>query len=311
MIDRLTAQALSSIPTWLQMLAQIYPPQNITLVGAGNGTDLLVGWLTDFCKSSANNVSKITLVEPDELSHKQLAKRIVDQHHWRLLADMVVPNKMINTDNEYPYYQYSLTSENGLLESHSLKPIWPGILLKSQQYLTGVSLNQLFPSDWLLLDCLPAAELLNGIEIPEGTQVILTRAIMNQEAAPVGSSFDEINNLLETNGFKAIVAFEERNSALSKILYVRDSGFPKKHVDRLEQEKEQLQKRCDELVAAREKFEKLASERQAMIKQLDQRLQIMQANIANSEARYRSLQSELLKAEAQIDLIKVFVLQDK
>jgi hypothetical protein len=209
-----------------------------------------------------------------------------------------------------------LAAENGLLPLEALRPLWPGLQLQSQQPTSGVSLESLVPASWLLIDCLPAAQLLEATPLPATTQVVLARVVL-VNAASNGSSLSEVQAVLEPYGFRALAIFEERNSTMGKVLFVSDPQCLQEHIRQLHEQKEQIQKRCDELtnakeveLKAREKFEKLASERQAKIKLLDQRLQIMQTNMNNGEGQYRSLQAELLKAEAQIELIKAFVLRD-
>ena len=54
----------SNLPSWLTMAAQIYPPQQVALVGAGNGTGLLVQWLQNWTNDAGQGAPAVTLLEP-------------------------------------------------------------------------------------------------------------------------------------------------------------------------------------------------------------------------------------------------------
>lgn len=273
-------QPIAQLPTWLHMLAQVYPPHSVALVGAGNGTGPLVQWLQSHASQAwqaAPALPAVTLLEPHAPSMAQLAKRLAAKEacaEWRLLPDLLAPEP-----GEHTYHQYTLAAENGLLPPEALHPLWPSLQLQSQEQAATVALAQLLPTGWLLLDCLPAAHLLQGAPLPASTQVVLARVVLS-DTAPAGSSLANVQVLLAQSGFKAVATFAERNSALGKALFVRDPKGLEDHIDQalakvktleadkaqltdakdkalaqvqqLAQEKAQAQQRCDELAKAKE-----------------------------------------------------------
>ncbi len=288
----MTSQAIGGLPTWLHMLAQVYPPHSVALVGAGNGTGPLVQWLQSHASQAgqaAPALPAVTLLEPHAPSMAQLAKRLAATQactEWRLLPDLLAPEQ-----GEHTYHQYTLAAENGLLPPEALHPLWPSLQLQSQEQATTVALAQLLPAGWLLLDCLPAADLLQGTRLPASTQLVLARVVLSN-AAPAGSSLASVQALLAESGFKAVATFAERNSALGKALFVRDPKGLQDHIDQalakaqaleadkaqltgakdqalaqvqqLAQEKAQALQRCDELAKAKADLQaQLTAETQA------------------------------------------------
>jgi FkbM family methyltransferase len=286
-MSRLDVTSVSNLPSWLTMVAQIYPPKHVVLVGAGNGTGLLVQWLLNHASQSTEAgqcAVAVTLLEPHAPSMAQLAKRLaaeVQCANWQFQSDTLIP-----TGGDSTYHQFSLAAENGLLPLEALRPLWPGLQLQSQQLTSGVSLESLVPASWLLIDCLPVAQLLEGTPLPATTQVVLARVVL-ANAAINGSSLTEVQAVLEPYGFRALAIFEERNSTMGKVLFVRDPSGLQEHVDQLKQEKQQIQKSCDELTKAKE-LETLAKQAE------------VQARAAEQQAKERALaQLQQLKQEKQ------------
>jgi hypothetical protein len=284
-MSRLDVTSVSNLPSWLTMVAQIYPPKHVVLVGAGNGTGLLVQWLLNHASQSTEDgqcAVAVTLLEPHAPSMAQLAKRLaakVQCANWQLQSDMLIP-----TGGDYTHHQFSLAAENGLLPLEALRPLWPGLQLQSQQPTSGVSLESLVPASWLLIDCLPAAQLLEATPLPATTQVVLARVVL-VNAASNGSSLSEVQAVLEPYGFRALAIFEERNSTMGKVLFVSDPQCLQEHIRQLHEQKEQIQKRCDELTNAKE-VETLARQAEA------------QARAAEQQAKERALaQAQTLEAD--------------
>lgn len=211
--------SVSNLPSWLTMAAHIYPPQQVVLVGAGNGTGPLVQWLQSWASDTGLGLPAVTLLEPHAPSRAQLTKRLAGIEacaDWQLLPDMLAPE-----EGEHTYYQYTLATENGLQSLESLHPLWPSLQLQCKQLTAAVTVAHLLPAGWLLVDCLPAAHLLQGTPLPSSTKVVLARVTLG-DAAPAGSSLASVEALLASSGFKAVATFTERNSALGKALFVRE-----------------------------------------------------------------------------------------
>jgi FkbM family methyltransferase len=232
------------------MVANVYPPKQVALVGAGNGAGPLVQWLQSWASDKGGGgVPAVTLLEPQLTCRTQLAKGLARKKYcvnWQLLPDLLAP-----AQGEHMFYQYSLAAENSLLPLEVLRPLWPGLALQSESSIESVELSTLLPASWLLVDCLPSADLLQSTRLPASTHVVLARVLLTNEA-PIGTSLIGVQEVLKDSGFKAVAVFAERNSAIGKVLLVRDPNELQGNIDRLQQEKEQVQKRCDELAKAKE-----------------------------------------------------------
>ena len=305
----MTPRAISSLPTWLHMLAQVYPPQSLALVGAGNGTGPVVQWLQNHAIQAEKGAPAVTLLEPHAPSMAQLAKRLAATEacaEWRLLPDLLAP-----AHGEHTYYQFTLAAENGLLHPEALSSLWPSLRLQSQQPSESVSLASLLPASWLLVDCLPAAVLLQDTHLPALTQVVLARVMFSNEAQN-GASLTEVQAVLADSGFKVIATFSERNCALGKALLVRDSLQLQSQLDQTRQSlevetqdrvaeqkaKDQvlagMQHRYDELTKAIEEETKAKAELQS---QLDQTRQSLEVENSALKKDFCSIQSKLLQKE--------------
>lgn len=223
---------LGDLPSWLTMVARLCPIIHVALVGAGNGTGQLVQWLLRHSDVAGEEAPAVTMLEPHLPSISQLAKRMAGFGHiskvatWQLLPDLLV-----SVQGTHAYHQYALATENCLLPPEELRPLWPGLKLHSQQLIKGVEMTTLLPANWLMVDCLPAADLLHGI--PLYTKVVLARVVLANKA-PAGSSLDDVLGLLAVSGFKVMAVFAERNSAIGKALLVRDLNCPAKEAEIIE-----------------------------------------------------------------------------
>lgn len=279
-------QPISQLPDWLHMLAAVYPPQQVALVGAGNGTGVLVQCLQSLASTSEPGGLPVTLLEPHAPSMAQLNKRLAGQGSpsrcadWQLRPDAVAP-----TEGDHTYHHYSLATENSLLPPEALHSLWSSLQLQAQQLIPCVPLASLLPASWLLVDCLPAAHLLQGTPLPASTQVVLTRVVLGDTAAP-GTRWDEVANLLALSGFKAVATFAERNSALGKALFVRDPKGLQAQIEQLAQTK-------DAETTAKLAETKAKAELQ---NQLDQAKQALQAEAKAKEAE---MSAKLAEAQAR------------
>jgi len=78
-MSRSDVTSVSNLPSWLTMVAQIYPPKHVVTVGAGNGTGLLVQWLLNHASQSTEAgqcALAVNLLESHAPSMAQLAKRL-------------------------------------------------------------------------------------------------------------------------------------------------------------------------------------------------------------------------------------------
>lgn len=210
------ALALADLPLWLQVVSRLYKPSSLTLVGAGNGTGPLVQWL------DKQPIDNVLVFEAEASLLSQLPQRLGPRSTWQLRHDLVVPQAQAGQG--CTFNRYALASESGLLPLESLRSLWPNLQPMSPQTWPGIPLHTQPSAEWLLLDCLPAAALLDGLPLRD-TDVVLARATLNEgdsQSTPTGSGLDEVAALLTPQGFTLLGQFEERNGALGKALFVRD-----------------------------------------------------------------------------------------
>ncbi len=304
-MSQLPEQALSSLPIWLNILAKIFTPNRVTLVGAGNGSGPLVQWLM------SQDVAEVTLFEADTNSFAQLVKRAGQIPGWLSRQELVVPG--MSTDEVHNFYRYQLASESGLLDLGDLQALWPNLQMHSQQTMQGIDLAGLQPAGWLMLDCLPAAHLLQEADL-QHTQVILGRVVLS-EAHNSGSSLADLHTHLAPQGYQLAACFAERNTALGKALWMRDSASQLTQISRklqseLEQAKAQAQQQLSqtktELQAKLETETKARQAAETQAKTLEaQKAEVLaqKDDLAKAQeqtgTQIKALQSELEQSKAQ------------
>jgi hypothetical protein len=325
----LPMQPMPSLPTWLLMAAQVYAPQQVVLVGAGNGTGPLVQGLLTVQGMPQHAGMKAHALEAHAPTLAQLAKRLGPDSTWQLSADVVIsPHGEANPT----YHHYSLGTESSLLPPSELQTLWPSLQLMGEQPASsGVPINNLLtsllPSPWLLLDCLPAAYLLHGADLSH-THVLLARVVLGApDASPSGSTFAELQAQLAPQGYQLAACFAERNSQLAKTLWLRDPAWlqqqakakadqalseqSKAHEAQTKsraQELQALQTANDEAKQAISQLQaKLAAEVQAKqdlqaqnVQDLAQAAELTQAN-EQSQTQLKAAQAELQQAKAQAE----------
>jgi hypothetical protein len=267
------------------MAAQVYAPQQVVLVGAGNGTGPLVQGLLTVQGMPQHAGMKAHLLEAHAPTLAQLAKRLGPDSTWQLSADVVIgPHGEANPT----YHHYSLGTESSLLPPSDLQTLWPSLQLMGEQSAnSGVPINNLLnslqPSPWLLLDCLPAAHLLHGADLSH-THVLLARVVLGApDNSPSGSTLAELQAQLAPQGYQLAACFAERNTQLAKTLWLRDPAW-------LQQ---QAKDRADQALS------ELSKAHEAQAKSKEQELQALQTAINEAQQATEQLKTKL-DAEAQV-----------
>jgi len=157
----------SPLPHLLQALRALYPPQCVVHVGIGQGMGELVLW------RQWTNLPRAVLIDADDT--RLTWARQNTPSTWRVLHATVAP-----TEGPHTYHRASNPQEDGLLPPEHLKAWWPQLSALTAEARHAQTLDQLMamtgtdspapnepptnntPDHWLLLDCLPAAQLLRG-----------------------------------------------------------------------------------------------------------------------------------------------------
>jgi predicted nuclease with TOPRIM domain len=276
---------MANLPTWLHMAAQVYAPQQVLLVGAGNGTGPVVQALLALQAMPRFASLQAHALEAHAPTLAQLAKRLGPDSTWQLSADVVIgPHGEANPT----YHHYSLGTESSLLPPSELQTLWPSLQLMGEQPASsGVPINNLLhsllPSPWLLLDCLPAAHLLHGADLSHA-HVLLARVVLGApDQSPSGSTLTELQAQLAPQGYQLAACFAERNTQLAKTLWLRDPAWLQ------QQAKDQADQALSELSKAHE----------AQAKSKEQELQALQTAINEAQQATEQLKTKL-DAEAQV-----------
>lgn len=277
----LPMQPMTRLPTWLLMAAQVYAPQHVVLVGAGNGTGTLVQGLLTMQGMPQHAGMKAHLLEAHAPTLAQLAKRLGPDSTWQLSADVVLSP---HGESNPTYHHYSLGTESSLLPLSELQALWPSLQLISEQPAnSGVPINRLLPSPWLLLDCLPAAHLLQGADLAH-THVLLARAVLGApDTSPSDSTLGQLQAQLAPQGYQLAACFAERNSQLAKTLWLRDPAWLKN----------QAKDQADQALSEQSKVH------EAQAKGMAQELQALQVELAAEAQAKQDLQAQKAKALAQ------------
>lgn len=204
---------------WLDLLGQLYPPRGVLLVGAGSGSSAWVQYLM------AANWPNVTLIEADEATAHRLQAATQSQPSWQVLPHVIGPRTAPT-----PFYSASLDTESGLLEPESLRSLWPNLKTRQKQTRQAIALTVCLQdtesaANWLLVDCLPALPMVQGLaEQLEAFDVIAARVLLNAAALPDGGAgLPELQAHLSERGYRCLTTEAGRHPALGHTLFVRDT----------------------------------------------------------------------------------------
>lgn len=226
------------IAPWLDHLRVLLPPQSALLVGAGAGQGPWVRWLLQHGPTGGT-----TLVEADGRQFTLLQQLLAAE---RPAAPVQALNRVVAPERgDTSYYVASLAAESGLLDPQVLRPLWPNLRLLQQELRTAVSLQDLLincDSDdraeappcgghWLLLDCLPAAQLLLSLspDMLHQVDVLLARVLLDPVAdaetdpAWQGACLQELERCLQGYDLARATLQPTRHPAIGHVLFVRDA----------------------------------------------------------------------------------------
>jgi len=149
------------------------------------------------------------------------------------------------------FHSASRLSESGLIPPGNLQSLWRNLSIRSVERLESVSLDELLPRmsastearhafNWLRIDCLPAATVLEGaVAIVDELEVIELRCVSGDVQMGVPeASLAACTAWLEPRGFRMILLEEELNPLLLQAVFVRD---PRPIAERAQLLEEQLE----------------------------------------------------------------------
>lgn len=275
---------------WLHALRVSVPPVGLLHVGAGCSNPSASSTL----HSLYAHASQVLAFEADASRASQL-----QAIHSSLPQVQVRQAVIAGSGGRVSLLRTSINDESGLCPPEHLHAVWPRLkALRTEDveavalaecwraFLSAVSepgnLADLAPN-WLFIDCLPAAELLQGApQLLAGADVVVARAVQPAMAAgsgvvvPEHLSVAHLQSVLAKHGLHLLGAQEENHPALVLAVFARDQR------QRLAQERARFEQsrgdsvklaaqwdaRQQELASAKLDAVKLAGDRQAQIDEL-------------------------------------------
>lgn len=285
---KLGGPKLPSMTSWLDVLRAVLPPRGILLVGAGAGDGAWVQWLQR--RAMASDSALVHLIEGDEQQYRHL------QLSLQASAGLVSRHDVVaGSSTSTIFHRASNPAESGLLKPESLQPLWPH--LGTEQTIDiedPVTLDELTKQaageiNWLILDCLPAATLLQGgAKLLPQLDVALVR-VAQDLPAELKADQQAADELLRAAGLRCIHTESERHPALAHALYVRDAA----------QIQEQVRKLGEQLAAAERAWAKEKAELTRARENAIQKAQAAEQAKASAQEQARELDEQLKAAREQ------------
>ncbi|MFY8014541.1 MAG: hypothetical protein ACOVN3_03775 [Limnohabitans sp.] len=286
----------------VQILRAISPPTMLVHVGWGNGMGDLTQW-------TQWQVPNAVVIEAEE------SKAAACQAQALALAQTLEPpNKPWQTihatlsaqNAEQTYYLASNPSESGLLPPDSLQHAWPHLQTAATQTIATRSLDELWQDisshwpltqseghTWLIIDCLPAADILSGgVKALQSAQVLCARSLLANRAS--------LSEQMRSAGWIEVGWAESQHPAFGHAWFLRDIAT---ELDQASQSQAQLAAERDALAQSKEaetvaKTQALA-ERDALAQVkavLESQLEALEKAIAESRAKLG------INSQVQMDL---------
>lgn len=267
----------SPLLSWLDHLWVLYPAQNVLVIGAGNGTSPWTDALQRWQAPSA------TLVEADEAQFQQLQHSPAAREGWHLRKQVIASQTGSAT-----FYTASNPAESGLIEPDSLRALWPNLKTRQKTARQAISLTELLDTtalgaNWLIIDCLPADELLaSTADRLAQLEVIVTRTLLPLNDAGADSSgkptLTAIQQTLEAQGFTQVATQQARNPGIAHTLHVRN------HSARVRQLAAQCEQATQAAATESTRHQAARGLAEAQIKQAQQHIRTLQDELAKATA---------------------------
>lgn len=296
--------------TSIGLLARIHPPHSVVYVGSQPSSAPSQVW-------QQWGVKNAVLIDP--LATESPASNL--PAGW-LQIPIVLG---VQPDDGASFYRLSLSAESGLLPADALRTLWSNIQLIYAEKRAVVTLDNVLANlpdpqpapDWLVVDSLPALNVLQGaVEVLETVQVIHVRVMLKSTSDHPSLEpccLDTVSAFMNARGYICAAVVETRHPALGMALFVRDfPGELRQHHGHLSEARQALQQAlsaeaqaraglAEQLTLSQEKVQQLGREKAAQdnalkaaqhkVAELTQQLQVTQQKVCDIERQ--------LAAEAQ------------
>ena len=270
------------------MSSQLFPINKLIHIGAGTGNIVPT--------YQAWKVPIALFVEADPQIYAQLEKKIDKHPNWSCLQTTIA-----GASGEMPFYLQNNPHEHGLIAAEALTHLWRNIKTVATQTTHTETLAGILGAEntdtnhahcnWLIVDCLPAAEILAGAgNHLEQMDVVVIRAILTEDAPPQSANKVTTDKLLTSQGFRVIKSIEENHPAIGQILYVRDH---KTNVQSQQQLLTSLQQHAQQLATEKGNAEQNNTSLRQQLDALQQHAQQLATEKGHAEQDNTSLRQQL------------------
>lgn len=189
------------------------------MVGAGDGTAL--------SEERYAHLPRLLALEAEGSTFQYLQRNLHEHYGWSALKVLVS-----DVATETTFHVASNPNESGLIDPETLKSVWQNLSSLSSRQEEAITLarvieleNDASAYNWLIIDCLPANRILNGLgKYIEQFDVIELRLLACQNGLPDHACDKaESDAFLEPLGYCAVFTEAGSNPAVLHALYVRDS----------------------------------------------------------------------------------------
>jgi hypothetical protein len=296
----MSAQARNTMPLEPSAIAQIlralFPPSMLVHVGWGNGLGDLTQW-------TAWQVPQALVIESEEskLAACQAQALALAQANGQTNPSwQTLHATLAEQGGEQPYHVASNPSESGLLSPDSLQHAWPHLQTVASPTVVTRSLDEVWKdislqlplaassqSTWLIIDCLPAADILaGGVSLLQSAQVVCARSLLANRAL--------VSDQMRAAGWTEVGWAESQHPAFGHAWFSRDIAL---ELDKASQRQEQLTAERDALTKAKEAETQAKTALQTQLESLTKDRSEQQAQLTKQTQAQADLQSELDKAK--------------
>lgn len=291
---------MNTIISWLGHLNVLMRPGHIALVGAGNGKGVWAQWVVHQA-----SICRVTLIEAEPL-HFATLQRTLNSFGERAQYCEIRNTLVASQPGTTSFFVASNQQESGLLKPQSLLGLWPNLQMEETKELSAITLDALLcdlgesaeqsiaEKHWLIVDCLPAGELLQASSKLGLVDVVIARVLLGKlQSVPAGASLEEVSELLQRNGMVQIAVEATRHPDIGYALFVCDTRSA------LHAQVQKHHSECQKLRLKSEDQAKLLRECRAKAEQLTQAKLIAEQQSLERQAQIEHLTHSKTAAEKQ------------
>ncbi|MFU2007599.1 hypothetical protein ACLQ9J_18880 [Bordetella hinzii] len=209
---------------WLRILQAVYRPASVLLVGAGDGSGDLARFVQEM------ECGKKVFIEAEDDQYQALRQLLATKEGRFQTRQAVVAE----TASQFSFFKSSLIDESGILAPEDLIPLWANLKTTARREVQGTPLKQLlalFPSDWLIIDCMPSGEMLRGATaLLDRVNVVLARVVIPSSVVSIPDELlsrcgqEAVDSSLSGLGFHHAITQPSDHPRVGHALYVRSQA---------------------------------------------------------------------------------------